>query len=31
MESGGLRDVLHDAVLAARERSVELSDELGRI
>jgi pyrroline-5-carboxylate reductase len=31
MESGGLRDVLHDAVLAARQRSVELSDELGRI
>jgi pyrroline-5-carboxylate reductase len=30
MESGGLRGVLHDAVLAARQRSVELSDELGR-
>jgi len=30
MESGGLRGVLHDAVLAARQRSIELSDELGR-
>lgn len=31
MEKQGLRGILHDAVVAAKQRSEELSDELGKI